>query len=147
MSGAHRRKSKNFTAPTGGPPTVAFVDTHPLRTRRADEVFLLSCLISDVHGDWLMRAGAVDVEQVEAGYQLTAKMVGPILRQIEDLFAEKSEDDLQYHGLVPTILWAATRWICALELPRTEREVWGGPPLRARLKSGPPSYPPLAQAG
>jgi hypothetical protein len=147
VSRAHRRKSKNFTAPTGGPPTVAFVDTHPLRTVRAGEVFLLSCLFSDVRADWLIRAGAIDTEQVEAGYQLVAKLLGPTMRQVEAGVADKSEDDLQYQGLVPTILWAATRWICALELPQTGREVWEGPPLGARLKSGPPSHPPLVGAG
>lgn len=139
MSRAHRRKSKNFTAPTGGPPTVAFVDTHPLRTVRAGEVFLLSCLFSDVRADWLIRAGAIDGEQVEAGYQLVAKLLGPTMRQVEAGVADKSEDDLQYQGLVPTILWAATRWICALELPRTGREVWEGPPLGTRLRSSTPT--------
>lgn len=139
MSRAHRRKSKNFTAPTGGPSTVAFVDTHPLRTVRAGEVFLLSCLFSDVRADWLIRAGTIDTEQVEAGYQLVAKLLGPTMRQVEAGVADKNEDDLQYQGLVPTILWAATRWICALELPRTGREVWEGPPLGTRLKSSAPT--------
>jgi hypothetical protein len=148
VGGAHRRKSRRFTAPTGGPPTIAFVDTHPLRTGRAAEALLLSCLISDVHGDWLIMSGAVDMEQIEAGYQLTAGLVGPILmKEMDALFADKNDEELQYQGLVPTILWAATRWICALDLPHTAREVWEGPPLRTRSRTGPPGHPSVARGG
>jgi hypothetical protein len=52
-----------------------------------------------------------------------------------------------YKGLVPTIHWAATRWICALELPRTSREVWEGPRLGTRLRTGSPCHPSVAHAG
>jgi hypothetical protein len=94
-----------------------------------------------------MMSGAIGVEQVKAASEFVAGIAPSILKEMETLQAGKCEEDLCYKGLVPTIFWAATRWICTLELPRTAREVWEGPPLGTRLRPGSPRHPSVARTG
>lgn len=138
MSGkGHHRKSKNYQGGKSTLPVIPFRDLHPLRAHRASEAFLLSCLITEAWGGWLALAGQLKEAEVDAALEIVRKMMPQAIKGLEREADEEANDEEDDDHLVVTVLWATIDWICRLELPDTEPEIWEGPPLASRLRDRP----------
>lgn len=144
MSGkGHHRRSKHYSGARSTVPVSAFREQRPLRIPRAKEAILLECLIMDVWSDWLHTGGALEESEVDAVYEVMKRLSPGVIKRFEKMLAEHG-DILDDEGLVPTMRWAAVDWICRLELPKTERELWEGPPLVTRLRPSETGSPSAA---
>lgn len=130
MSGrrGRRNRSKHFSEPINPNQVVPLRMLHPLRAGRAGEAFLVCCLIANVHAEWLTETAEPDEEEMEALLNVVLRVQPGLI----DVLTDDTPAD-GFQGLVPTILWAATRWACSISLPSTEDELWSGPPLSERL--------------
>jgi hypothetical protein len=96
----------------------------PAQARRAGELWLIYCFMGTLLLHWRERVDPV-------GTMMTVVAIGgPAIgrKEADALFVD--EEDAEGDGREPTIamLLAATRWVVALDLSRSQGDLWSGPP-------------------
>jgi hypothetical protein len=56
-----------------------------------------------------------------------------VARKMVQVVVTWASRDSDYIGDQFAALWATTRWVCELELPKTDDDFWAGPPVLARM--------------
>lgn len=131
-------------------PVVPLKLTFPQRQGRYAELRLLNGIMNTIITFWtLSTAKNVSREEwLTLLHAVGANTPRRLKKQfIEEWLTDTDDDEDDLEVLVPTIYWAQLRWFCSLDIPRTEADLWSGPPLFNRFKDEPPSYPPISQAG
>jgi hypothetical protein len=104
----------------------------PAKVRRFEELSLLWFFARGVLADWACQVDPLKaVEQAidVAGPMISSRERRRFERQLEAALADPEPNRPQ-----TAMLWAATRWLCSLEIPRDERGLWRGPPLFQRIR-------------
>lgn len=130
MSG-RSRKGKNFTlpgSPGSAPPPLPM---SPAQTRRVGELWLINCFTATLWLHWRARLDALGT------IQMVVAVGGPAIssKDAAEMF-ETDEEDAEDDGREPTIamLLTATRWVLALDLPRSQSDLWSRRPVADRRR-------------
>lgn len=131
MAGNQRRKSKGFTKPIGRSKEVTpFRLLYPGRAERARELFLLSSTICFTYGGWIGIAGTAEQEEIDVMYETAARLFPKFAMSV------MQDDGPALTDKSAPLLLTTTRWICSLDLPACEQELWNGPALASRRRNG-----------
>jgi hypothetical protein len=127
------RKSKNFTLPGNPGAAPPALPMTPSQAQRAREVWLIYCFTAALLLHWRSRVDAVST------MTMMVAIGGPAVgkREAAELLNDGAEDAEDY-GRPPTIamLLAATRWVVAHDLHRSQSDLWSRPPIRDPQRLG-----------
>lgn len=111
-------------------PNRPFAALLPQRQTRFEEMVLINSILGMVYVWWVQLAESASEEEV-AALSKAADHLFPFVAKLEEEEVDDDGDD--FDVLVPTMIWAITKWICSLEIPDTEDELWVGRPLFERI--------------
>lgn len=129
MSG-RSRKSKNFTLP-GNPGSVPPpLPMSPAQAGRLGELWLIHCFTGTLLLHWRSRLDALGT------MRMVVAVGGPAISKKEaaEMFEEEEEEEEDAHLPSIAMLWAATRWVLALDLPGSQSELRSRPPIWQRVR-------------
>jgi hypothetical protein len=132
------RKSKNFTLPGNPGSAPPPLPMSPAQAQRVGELWLINCFTAVLWLHWRSRLDALGT------MRMVVAVGGPAIstKQAAEML-EGDRDDAKNDDCEPTIamLLAATRWVLALDLPRSQCDLWTRPAISDRppLFMTPPS--------
>ena len=114
----------------------------PSRTTRVEELWLLWHFAGTIRLNWRMLVKPLDtLEMVTdvAGPMMSKKIKAELSVELSEARAYDDSESAEPDALRASaaMLFAATSWICRLELPRRAEDLWAEPPLADRTTDWP----------